>query len=213
MEAFPEITVQTYVKGRPANAMFACSEGKVLSSLSVDVLFSHEELGAATIVRTGPNAEMERAGQILVKALGISGFCGLDFIREQNTGKAYLIELNPRATQLGHLKPGGRASLVEVLVRHLRREPLIHERTCARESIAFFPQATGQMPEDPALANANLVQDIPWSAPGLVRELNRTPWNRRHFSAFAYIAVERFAKRRTQQALRKVDKLRGAGDS
>lgn len=180
----PEITIQKYIEGESANIMFACWEGKVLDSLSVKTLFSVDQLGSSTIVRTMRNAEMQDAGEKLVKSLSISGFCGLDFIIEAKSGCGFLIELNPRATQIGHLEPGGSNSLVNILFKAIVGETL-RPNHFSEETVALFPHILRCRPEA-VPSFPNMIQDVPWSEPELTRELMKKSWNRRHFSSFLY---------------------------
>ena len=116
-----EVSVQRFIKGRSANIMLACWKGSVLASLGVETVYAAEQLGSSTIVKTIQSEEMERVGRLLVQSLDLSGFCGLDFVLEAATGCPFLIELNPRATQNGHLEPGGRPSLVTTFVHKIQR--------------------------------------------------------------------------------------------
>ena len=56
--------------------------------------------------------------------MGLSGLCGFDFMQEANTGKAYLIEINPRATQVGHLTLGGGRDLPAALYGAVTGQPI-----------------------------------------------------------------------------------------
>ena len=67
------------------------------------------------MVRLIENAEMSAAAEKIVRRMGLSGLCGFDFMQEASTGKAYLIEINPRATQVGHLTLGGGRDLPAAL--------------------------------------------------------------------------------------------------
>src|SRR2546422_5036658 len=62
--------------------------------------------GHATVVRLIENREILAAVERIVRRLNLSGLHGFDFILESLTGNAYLIEINPRATQVGHLTLG-----------------------------------------------------------------------------------------------------------
>ena len=55
------------------------------------------------------DAEMSNAAERIARKLKLSGTHGFDFMLEDATGSAYLIEINPRSTQVGHLTlgPGG----------------------------------------------------------------------------------------------------------
>src|ERR1700691_6105121 len=106
-----EIIVQAFVRGRPANSMFACRQGKVLSMVSVMVVVSDGPIGAATIIRRISNESMSKAAELLAARLQLTGFYGLDFIIEPTMDTPYLIEMNPRCTQLGHLEFPDQGSL------------------------------------------------------------------------------------------------------
>ena len=85
--------------------------GEVLGIVTVEVLSAQGATGAANVVRLMRNVEIETAAQLLAKRLKPNGFYGLDFIREEGTGTLYLIELNPRCTQLGHLNVSAQGDL------------------------------------------------------------------------------------------------------
>jgi hypothetical protein len=172
----PGVIGQDFVKGRAANIMVACWQGEVLASVGAVALKTMEDFGAATIVRLISHPEMEAVAARLVRRLGMSGFCGIDFILEDGSGKAFMIELNPRATQLGHLTFGPTGSLVSVFLARLRGEaapatmgPGIPEKG----TVAFFPQAWLADTDSQLLPLA--YQDVPWREPALVAELLRRP--------------------------------------
>ena len=182
----PRITLQQFIPGRPANTMFACWQGEVLSSVTVEVLCSQGATGAATVVHLIRNDAIERAARLLARRFHLSGFHGLDFILEQHTGEAYLIELNPRCTQLGHLRLPYQGDLAGALCARLKDEPPAPvEDPIDREIIAFFPQAFSWNPKSPYLHHGH--HDVPWEEPGLVRELlQELSWPNRQLPARIY---------------------------
>jgi hypothetical protein len=76
----------------------------------------------ATIVRRMQNEQMTQAAELIAARLQLSGFYGLDFVIESDTNVPYLIELNPRCTQLGHLDFPDQGCLVGILAAALRGE-------------------------------------------------------------------------------------------
>jgi len=177
----PRITFQEFIPGRPANSMIACWQGEILGIVSVEVVASQGATGAATVVRLIQNEEMERAAQLLARRFMLSGFHGLDFVLEQNTGAAHLIEINPRCTQLGHLRLANQGDLAGALSAKLRNQPIpavTDPQDCLPgDTVAFFPQAipwnpTSRHPRDGK-------HDVPWEEPALVLELLRGPWPER----------------------------------
>jgi ATP-grasp domain len=173
----PGVIGQDFVRGRAANIMVACWQGEVLASVGAIALESLEDFGAATIVRLVSHPEMEAVAARLVRRLGISGFCGLDFILEESGNKAFMIELNPRATQLGHLPFGPASSLVDVFLGRLRGETTLTNgpRIAEGGAVAFFPQAWLAGAGSPVRSSA--YPDVPWQEPALIEELLRRPWD------------------------------------
>ena len=111
----PEITVQAFVHGTPANAMYACHQGRVLGEVQARVIASKGRRGPSLLIELIDDRRISRAGALLANALGLSGFFGLDFMLDEQTGEPMLIELNPRSTRLGHLAVAGQPDLAGLL--------------------------------------------------------------------------------------------------
>ncbi len=172
-----DVVAQTYIEGPQANLMALAWNGKLISCLSVDVVRAQGQTGAAHVVTTRRCGEMEAAARHVAERLGVSGFFGLDFIIEAATNRPVLIEMNPRATQLGHLDLG-QGSLADHLLACVAGRPQGDAAAPPGErTIAFFPQALRFEEPGPPIPDAAL--DIPWSQPELVRELLRRPWTKR----------------------------------
>jgi hypothetical protein len=183
----PSVTIQQYIAGRPANAMMACWQGELLAIVSVEVLTAQGATGAATVVRLVQNEEMERAARKLAQKFMLNGFHGLDFVIEHQTVAAYLIELNPRCTQLGHLRLPLQGDLAGAMSAKLSNEPATapEPEDCIRgNTIAFFPQAFNWNPNSPYLRSA--YHDVPWDQPSLLRELLRDAWPDRQWLSRIY---------------------------
>jgi hypothetical protein len=178
------VTLQQFVRGTPANIMVACWRGKILAELSVQALSSQGPTGASLVVQVITDPQLSRAAALLAGRLKMSGFFGLDFILEQGTGAAYLIEMNPRCTQLGHLKmaPGDLAgALCAALIGRERpraKQPIVSD------TIAFFPQAFLWGAQTAFLERVH--HDVPWEQRNLVRALLQDPWPNRHWLARLY---------------------------
>ncbi len=176
-----EVTVQARVSGRQANIMAACWNGRLLGTIGVEVLQAQGRTGAATVVRLVDNAEMEAAARVVAGRLGMSGFFGLDFIIEEGTGRTVLIEMNPRATQLGHLAWKGRSLAAQLFAEATGAEPGAGAVLDRDRTVAMFPQALRFAAEQVDLTEAEL--DVPWTEPELVAELLRPPWTKRSLLA------------------------------
>jgi hypothetical protein len=180
----PPLTLQPFVSGTPANIMVACFRGEILAELSVQALSSQGPTGASLVVQVIQNRQLSRAAHLLAKRLCISGFFGLDFILEQGTGAEYLIEMNPRCTQLGHLKlPQGdlAGALCAALLTRERPRP---KRPILDETIAFFPQALTWDVQTAFVEGVH--HDVPWEQRRLVKALLQAPWPERQWTARLY---------------------------
>jgi hypothetical protein len=179
------VSLQSFVDGTPANAMYSCFRGKLLRTIQVRTVCAQHATGAALIVERIDDPRIEDAGRKLAKALCLSGFFGLDFLLEASTGVPHLLEMNPRATQLGHLPVGGAGdgrTLVEALWLAWRgdrsQERVIDaENNKIPQRIAFYPNALVLGENNPLLSSAWL--DCPDDEPNLVRELSKMGWPER----------------------------------
>ena len=164
----PVVNAQGFIPGREATSLVACWQGIVLASLHFEVLQKTDAAGPATVLRLVDNPEMVSAAEKTVSRLGLSGFQGLDFMLEANTGSAYLIEINPRTTQVGHLTLGAGRDLPAALYSAVTQETLQPApKVTEKDTIALFPQEWLRDPDSPYLMSA--YHDVPWPESQLVR--------------------------------------------
>ena len=176
------LSAQAVVDGHPANRAVACWRGEVLAGISVEALRQQHATGPATVMRVIQSAEMEAAAARLVRHLGVSGYVGFDFMIEAATGKAYLIQMNPRATPVCHLPDGRAAAMTAALLCRLGNEPLsLPVERPGPGLVVMFPGEWRADPESPYLQVAG--HDVPWAHPGLVRDGLDRPWSERGWLA------------------------------
>jgi hypothetical protein len=164
----PMLTLQAFVNGCSANIAVACWRGEVIASICAEVVAVRAPLGNASVIRIIEHRGMLDAAKRIVHHLGITGFCGIDFILEAGSGRPFIIEVNPRATQINHLALGPGRDLAAALRARAAGEP-IEERppVTDRDLIALFPHEWHRDPESGFFATA--YQDIPRDVPELVR--------------------------------------------
>ena len=165
----PVVNAQAFVAGREATSTIVCWQGSVLASLHFEVVNKASSTGHATVVRAINHPEMSSAVEKVVRRLSLSGFYGFDFMLEVETGNAYLIEVNPRSTQVGHLSFGPGRDLPAALYAALSGEnaqpsPKVTEK----DTVALFPQEWIRDPESPFLRSA--YHDVPWDEPELIQD-------------------------------------------
>ncbi len=163
----PVVNAQAFVAGREATSLVACWEGKVLASLHFEVLLKTEASGPATVLRRIEHPEMASAAEKTARRLGLSGLHGFDFMLD-GSNRAFLIEINPRTTQVGHLRLGPGHDLPAALYgavtgEVVRPAPKVTEN----DTIALFPQEWLRDPASSYLDSA--YHDVPWQESELVR--------------------------------------------
>ena len=162
------VNAQEFVAGCDAISEVACWQGKVLASLQFRVLSKQYAFGPASAVRLIENTEMAVAIEKIVRHLGLSGLHGFDFISQQDTGNPHLIEMNPRATQVGHLNFGLGRDLPAALYAAVTQESIrIARKITENQTIALFPQEWARNRASEYLESG--YHDVPWEEPELVR--------------------------------------------
>jgi len=145
-----------------------CLDGRVLAGISVEVAYCDKENGPGAVVTFSENPQMEESSRRIVESLGLSGFHGFDFVIENETDKAYLLEINPRQTPVAHLTTADGVSLVRAVCESLSYAPRYIAPPVIEERIALFPygvSAAERRGEDAV----KLYLDVPWDEPALLR--------------------------------------------
>ena len=171
------VNAQAFIAGREATSTVLCWHGTVLASLHFEVLHTAYSAGPATVVRLVENIEMSSAAEKIARRLNLSGFHGFDFVLEGNSGNSYLIEMNPRATQAGHLTLGPGRDIPAALYGAISGQVLrASSKVTENDTIAFFPQEWQRDPASPFLRSA--FHDVPWEEAEFVRACVRGPGKR-----------------------------------
>jgi predicted ATP-grasp superfamily ATP-dependent carboligase len=166
MPKTPHVVLQRFIAGRPATSAFVCRDGEVLAALHMDVVAWQGATGPAAILRPVDCPRMAEACRAIAKRFGLSGFIGLDFMRDE-AGTAHLIEVNPRATQICHLALG--ADLAAAFLGKTPRAPMTD-----KPLIALFPQAAS-LDSEGVLATA--FWDLPGDDPRVLARVLGRNWN------------------------------------
>jgi biotin carboxylase len=164
----PVVNAQVLLPGRDATISVACWEGKVVASITFEVIKAMSLGGPSSVIRLIEHPEMSWSAEKLVKRLGLSGFYGFDFILEEQYNRPTLIEMNARATQTCHLAMGTHHDLPAALAAKVTGQPVPPTKAINdRDVIALFPQEWQSDPGSEYLATA--YHDVPWGEPGLVK--------------------------------------------
>lgn len=176
MRGGPAVVVQRYVDGQPANCAALCDRGRVLASVSFRTLEANPfPTGPATVFERITHAEIDQTVARIVARLGLSGFCGFDFLIDRS-GRAFLLELNPRATSASSLGRGPGGDLCTALFRMLAGRPgfpseialpdVNSMETQGSDLVALFPTEWLRRSDSPHVRSA--YHNVPWHDPKLV---------------------------------------------
>jgi hypothetical protein len=191
----PAISAQAFVAGHEATSTVVCWNGAVLASLHFEVLRKSQAAGHATVVRWIDNSEISTAVDKIVRRMGLSGLCGFDFMLEAQTGNAYLIEINPRATQVGHLTMGAGRDLPAALYGAVTgSDARVKQAVTSNNTIALFPHEWARDPQSEFLRTG--YHDVPWETPELVHACIRR--SRKQSSWYGQVDLNREAPVVTQ---------------
>ncbi|MGV7217083.1 ATP-grasp domain-containing protein [Bradyrhizobium sp. UFLA05-112] len=163
-----QICVQSFVTGRLANCTVACWHGDVRGSAAVEVLQRTSDFGVASVVRRVKGEAMIATARSIARHLDLSGIYGFDFVLEDGTQQAKLIEVNPRATQIDHFPGFDGLDLPSALLGAISNEPIVTpvDHQIANE-VALFPQEWGRDPASRWLSRA--YHDVPFEEPEFLR--------------------------------------------
>ncbi|HEY3990174.1 MAG TPA: hypothetical protein VGM02_12810 [Acidobacteriaceae bacterium] len=188
----PLISVQRAVPGVDTNSAIFCWQGQVLAGITMQVVVTDYEMGPSTVLRRIHNPAMDHTAEVLASRLNLSGFFGLDFILDEQTGIPWLLEMNSRATQIVHLALGAGHDLPAAAFSAMCGVPVRPRPTeTTEEIIALFPQEWDRDPTSQFIQNA--YHDVPWNVPELVRAYvsQRPGWRQ--------LVTRRYWRKRRQQ--------------
>ena len=162
------VLTQSFVEGRTAMRVVACLRGRVLGGLSAIKLETWpRSTGPSTCVEFIDHPEMKDSAEKVVAALGYSGFASLDFMLDAS-GRAHLIELNPRPTPITHLGERFGSCLCRHLHAALTGQPNdAGEPRGLPSKVALFPQEWVRDQNSPHIV-PDVFHDVPWDEPDLV---------------------------------------------
>ncbi|MBB5751202.1 hypothetical protein [Prosthecomicrobium pneumaticum] len=156
-------SVQKFIAGETGISCAYAEEGRTLAVMTALVIAQRGPTRPATAVRLVRHPAMEEATARMVAGLGASGFLSFDFVIEPGTGRALLLECNPRPIQMMPLGPRIGADLIGAM-RAGRSGRL--EGPADPLDVALFPQEWGRDPQSPLLVHG--IHDVPWDEPLLL---------------------------------------------
>jgi hypothetical protein len=166
----PVLNAQMFVHGRPATTAFFCWNGKLCATIHAEVLQEAWPRGPATVVRVFRSGELDSNAAKIASRFRLSGVHGLDYIVEEATGIPWLIEMNPRLTQIAHFVLGPDRDLAASLIAASTGLSAPSRSVPAGSgSIALFPQEWLRDSKSSFLNPEN--DDVPRNNPAFVHAI------------------------------------------
>jgi hypothetical protein len=161
------MSVQSYAAGRLANVAVACWRGEIIAHIAVEVLETSRQFGVATVVRVVEGDAMVASARSICRKFDLSGLYGFDFVISPQSGATQLIEINGRATQIGHFPLGPGRDLAAALFGVLGGDSRFVRPALVHREIALFPQEWNRSRQSQHLSRA--YHDVPIEDPELTR--------------------------------------------
>lgn len=144
----PLLAVEAMAPGRPASYTVVSHDGRWLGGFAAVAERSHPPgSGAASAVRLINAPAMTDAARKLVGRLGFTGFGGLDFMRDEASGKLWFLKFNARPTSLSHLGALAGGDLCTALYAAVTNAFPVPQRPFQETSVALFPQDWARDPD------------------------------------------------------------------
>jgi hypothetical protein len=141
---FPQnISIQSYILGRPANRAVVCWHGRILAGISVEAVQTDSQFGPTTLAKIIDHAELAEVAERIVASQKLSGFLGFDFMLD-HANRPWFLEMNPRATPTCHLRfraPSLPSSLFSTVAGE---QPSNDVPEVPQDTIAVFPNRVPQ---------------------------------------------------------------------
>jgi hypothetical protein len=165
------LIAQALIQGQMAMRACLAQGGRVVAGLSLLKTEQHPATGPATRVRAVAHEDMKLACENLAAHWRIDGYFSLDFMIDEASGRAFVLECNPRAVAWLHLGHLAGVDLIGAFVDSLSHSGMAPqpETPPSAQEIALFPREWVRDPRSPFLTGP--AHDVPWAYPALVTRL------------------------------------------
>ncbi len=143
--------IQELIEGPTTCTLHLCNAGSVVGEVMYQGVRTMPRTGGTTVCRESrPDPACQEAAARIVRHLGFHGFCGFDFVIQNGTGRAFLVDGNCRITPAVAMAYHGGCDMVEAWVRIVSGEdvqPLAdnEERRAHEDGIRRLRLAPGEL--------------------------------------------------------------------
>ncbi len=133
--------IQELIVGPTTCTLHLCNHGAVVGEVMYQGIRTMPRTGGTTVCRESrPDPVCQEATARIIAHLGFHGFCGFDFVMQEGTGRAFLVDGNCRITPAVAMAYHGGCDLIEAWTRLVRGEavaPLAAARSGVRTKMGF----------------------------------------------------------------------------
>ncbi|HEY0837487.1 MAG TPA: ATP-grasp domain-containing protein [Azospirillum sp.] len=161
--------VQRLLSGRSASVSLVAMRGRVVAAFAyAKVAGGPARMGGTSVAGALQRPDLIEAARDLTAHFGFTGFAGVDFLLDNQTDEAYVLEFNARPTLTSHLGHLFGADLCAALAAALSNRPPPAPGK-ALPLVSLFPSEWQRDPASRYLAEAH--HDVPWDDPALLKAL------------------------------------------
>jgi len=166
----PLLSIEVFVAGRPACYAVSAYSGRLLAGIAAvaDAVYP-EPFGQPSLVRLIRDPDMAEAARRMVARVGFTGFGGVDFMREEATGKLWFNKFDPRPTPLCHLGQLAGGDLCTPLMAAVSGTMPVPQRGAKETTVALYPLDWARDPDTADRGAEHL--DVPEDDPRLMAAL------------------------------------------
>jgi biotin carboxylase len=164
--------VQRLLTGRHANHPAVAWQGREIAGFTRVAVRQFPEGGPSSVARYAPDADTAAANARLLAALGLTGFASTEYLIDDDTGIAHLIEINRRmtpATHTGSCVGVDLASALAAVCANRMWEGPTDAPADTDLTLALFPQELLRDRASPFLTACPT--DAPWEDPALLQAM------------------------------------------
>ena len=144
----PLLAIEAHVGGRPASFTAVADEGRIVGGFcAVAERSNFAPYIPGSLVRLAEDKMIRDAAAKIIGRMTITGFCGVEFMRDEAAGKIWFLKFNPRPTPLAHLGALAGPDLCARLLANLYNEIQPPPKLAPPTTVALFPQDWIRDPE------------------------------------------------------------------
>ncbi|HET7031501.1 MAG TPA: ATP-grasp domain-containing protein, partial [Casimicrobiaceae bacterium] len=165
----PQLLIQAFVTGPFHSQALVAQRGVALASFAWERFVSTTDVkGQSAVLRFIHSPETLEFSETLCRGFGMTGFFNVQFVLDERSGNAHLLEINRRLVTHMHLGERVGRDLASAFFERLgspQRARPTDEREHAGGVIAVFPREWLRDPGSPHLVDFPV--DVPWDDPAL----------------------------------------------